>query len=162
MQAALSRRYVPMLDLLSAIFHLGLPVALITYFVFRRLYLRGDLDHNHNYNAIKASLKEIKQQRRDKNEKGHYEDYLHNKWMQFGGGFYGVAAVWTFIEIEIEDTYHFVVDFPGLDVLLENGVIGLIIGFFVNQITNFIQALVWFAYWIDQPERSFIAWFAVA
>jgi hypothetical protein len=86
-------------------------------------------------------------------------DRLMKHWSSFGGGFYGLAALWTFVIIEIRDAINFIFYFPGLDALFEDGLISLLVGVIVNQFTNAISALVWFNYW---PAESVLVWVIAA
>jgi hypothetical protein len=120
---------------------LGIPVFLVTWYLFRRLYQRGELTSGADYTAIKSHLKDIKKQ------KSGRDNLLHKKWMKFGGGFYGVTAVTTWVWIELVDLWGLIVDFPGFAAIFGDGVIGFLVGMLVNQFQNFLQALLWFAYW---------------
>ena len=76
-------------------------------------------------------------------------DLIHAKWMQFGGGFYGSMAFYTFVYIEILEIFDFLANIT----LPENFGIGpliqLVVAFFINSLKNLITAFVWFAYWPD-------------
>jgi hypothetical protein len=69
--------------------------------------------------------------------------------MKFGGGFYGLAALYTFVIVEIADISAFLMNFPGLNVLLADGIIALLVNALINQIMNFVTAITWFIYWGD-------------
>ena len=148
-------------DGLQAVFELGLPVAGLTWLLFYRLYSRGEIDRAADRKAIRTNLKQIK--KASKESRGRGGSVLHNKWMKFGGGFYGVAALWTFIVIEATDLVTTVAGFQGFDAMFEDGILGFIIHAVVNQITNFVNALVWFGYWAGgDTEHSLILWVAIA
>jgi hypothetical protein len=80
-------------------------------------------------------------------------------WSGFGGGFYGLAAMWTFVVTVVKDIFSFIFHFTGIDVLLEKGLINLLVEILVNQITNGVSALVWFSYW---PAQSIVVWVIAA
>jgi len=141
-------------DVLESLVVLGLPVFLMTWYLFRRLYQRGELKAGTNYKTIKSNLKSMKKQGKESS------DILHKKWMKFGGGFYGLTAVVSLILIEVVDIWNFLFHFPGFEVLFQDGLIGFVIGLFVNQLQNFIAACLWFAHWGD-GGRNVLVWIVV-
>lgn len=141
--------------LLKSFLVLGLPVMLMTWYLFRRLYERGELQVGSDNDTRNKQLKSIKKQ------KSGRENLLHRNWMKFGGGFYGTTAATTLLCIEFIDIWQFVFHFPGWSTLFEDGPIGFLIGLLLNQIQNFIQAALWFSYWGDGDGSIFI-WIAAA
>ena len=79
----------------------------------------------------------------------------------FGSGFYGLAGLWTFTIIEIGDFFSFIWNFPGIGVLFEDGVLDFIISLLINQLGNFITALLWFGYW-PGDDHSTLIWILIA
>lgn len=142
-------------EVLAALFVLGIPVFLITWYLFRRLYRTGRLELGVDMETLKQNLKELKKQKESSG------DFLHRNWMKFGGGFYGVTAVATLILIEISDLFSFLVNFPGFAALFENGVFSLIVDLIVNQIQNFITSLLWFSHW-GEGMSGILIWAASA
>lgn len=140
-------------DVLESLFVLGMPVFFLTWYLFRRLYQRGDLKVGTDYKTIKSDLKSIKKQGKKSS------DMLHKRWMKFGGGFYGLTAVVTLILVEVADIWNFLFDFPGFAALFEDGLIGFVVGLLVNQLQNFITALLWFAHWGE--GRNMLVWVLV-
>lgn len=51
-------------DILEALLVLGLSVFILSWYLFRRLHLRGDVRADSNYKTIKADLKTLKKQKR--------------------------------------------------------------------------------------------------
>lgn len=88
---------------------------------------------------------------------------LHDKWMKFGGGFYGVVALWTYVVIELQEIYQFLMAFTGLSGIADLLSLDLLIGFLINSIVNFVLAITWFAYWPEvlNSERILL-WLIVA
>lgn len=84
---------------------------------------------------------------------------IFDRWMWFGSGFYGLAALWTFIIVEVQDMLRFVFAFPGFAEIFKNGVIQAIIDLVMNQLMNILSAFIWFTYWSD---GSLITWVLVA
>lgn len=130
------------LDLLITITLLALPVGLLTWLLFGRLYAAGRLERGLDRKATRQALKRIrKETRKDKS------DFLNTRWMKFGGGFYGLVALWTFVCIEATELASFVAGFESFAKLFENGVLSFVIGVLANQLVNFITALLWFGWW---------------
>ena len=142
------------LEAFAAITKLGLPVACLSWLILSQLYNNGKLDRKEDRKSVAASLKAIKKSRRK--EKRSKLNLLQMKWMQFGGGFYGSAALWTFICIEILEIYSLVFNFPGFEKLFENGFFKLLVSLALNQIGNFVNAIVWFHYWSDNRQSVWI------
>ena len=94
-----------------------------------------------------------------KEEKGKKKNYLYGKWLWFGSGFYGLAALWTFIVVELKDLFYFIFAFPGFEALFGNGFISFLIAAILNQIGNIGSAFTWFHYW---PDNSVLIWIAAA
>jgi hypothetical protein len=68
---------------------------------------------------------------------------LISKWLDFGGGYYGTVAFVKLVFIELADIRDFLLDWQGIDALVNQSVIGLIIAFFVEQYQNFVAAIIW-------------------
>jgi hypothetical protein len=148
-----------MSDFLIAVVELGLPIAALSWLLFNRLYSRGDLARDADRKAIRAGLKQIKSE--TKKSQAPADSILHAKWMRFGGGFYGVAALWTLIVIETGGLAAFVAHPSSLEAMFKDGVIGFLVNLVVNQFTGFLQALLWFNWWSARGHNS-VTWIAVA
>jgi hypothetical protein len=148
-------------DFLEATFKLGLPLFLLSWLIFSKLYEGGAIARGGNkqeaQQQLKASYKAAK--KKPKGSSKTHVDRVIGHWSSFGGGFYGLAALWTFAVIEVKDMVSFIFQFPGLDVLLENGLINLLVGIIVNQVTNAVSAFIWFSYW---PSQSIVVWVLIA
>lgn len=133
---------------------LGMPVAALSWVIFYRLYGTGVLDRAANDKEIEQSLKDWKK------EEGP-SGFLQSRWMKFGGGFYGVAALWTFFCVEVSDLFGFVTDFPGLDALFAGGIVSFAVDVLINQLSNMLNALIWFTWWGGR-DSMVVAAFLVA
>jgi hypothetical protein len=156
------------LDILNAVFKLGLPMAGVSWFLFHRLYGQGNIDRSADRKAIKthvqslkANFKAEKKSRKQADTKlpRSHADIVFDKWMWFGSGFYGLAALWTFAVIEVSDIFNFIFNFPGLGGLLSEGLIELIISMAINQVQNIVTAFVWFSFW---DAHSIPLWVVIA
>ncbi|QIB64827.1 hypothetical protein [Kineobactrum salinum] len=136
---------------------LALPVTLLSWWLFDRLYAAGRLERGLDGKAFKSQLKRIKtESKKDKS------DFLSTRWMRFGGGFYGVAALWTFACIELTELAAFLADFNGFAALFEDGILAFVISFLVNQFVNFVMAFIWFTWWPDVAGGASIFLWLVA
>jgi len=146
-------------ELLRATFELGLPVAALSWLMFYRLYCRGELARDADRSAIRMSLREIRKETKQSQE--HADSMLHAKWMKFGGGFYGTAAVWTLFVIEASGVAGTIAHPSGLEAMLSNGPARLIANWVGNQISTLIQAALWFAWWPEKGESP-VVWVLIA
>ena len=137
-------------ELILAILQLGAPIAILSGLLLRRLYDRGALSREDDFDDLGGKIK----------PRG-VTDFVESKWVMLGGGFYGAAALWTLIVMEIDQGFGLLSDLPWLIEELQRGIINLAITFFIEQLMTFIDAALWFLYWPSQS--SFIAvWFVVA
>jgi hypothetical protein len=146
-------------QLLRATFELGLPVAALAWLLFYRLYSHGELARDADHKAIKTSLKQIRKVTKESQEPA--DSMLHSKWMKFGGGFYGTAALWTLIVSEASGAVGVVAHPSSIETMFHNGPATLIADWVSNQISTFVQAAVWFAWWPAKGESTMV-WFAAA
>lgn len=136
-----------MLQILEAVFKLGVPILILSWLLFSWLYREGKLEIKADRKATAGSLKEMKKASKEKDAAG--QNYIYDKWMWFGSGFYGLAALWTFLVMELVDLFNLVFDFPGFASLLAGGIINVILRGLMNQIENIVSAFLWFNYWSD-------------
>ena len=148
-------------DAALATLELGLPVALLTWALFLRLYETGQLERGLDKEALKTSMKALRKSGKGDKHSRRVDHLLHQKWMKFGGGFYGIAALWTLIVIEVKDLWQFLANLDQAGNLLDEGLLSLLIGMLVNQITNFVQAFLWFGQWVPD-DGDLPVWILVA
>ncbi len=141
-----------------AAFKLGIPVAGMSWLMFNWLYGAGQLSRNAGHKAIREQLDFIKKSH--KNNKAKSGNYLYRQWMMFGGGFYGLAILWTLLSIEVLELFSFLLNF-NLQALLADGLIALVVNFFVAQFGNIVSAVVWFAY-CPEGDQPMLPWILVA
>lgn len=82
-------------------------------------------------------------------------DPLHSKWMEFGGGFYGVVAFFTYALIELAEIRDFLLNLSGM---FRGGLISILVNFFIESIKNFITAIAWPAYWLSRIHSEQWLW----
>ncbi len=146
------------LDFIVATIQLGIPMVGLSWLIFFWLYRDGKLDRQADRKDIAANIKQMKTSF-DKKERKK-KNYVYDKWMWFGSGFYGLAALWTFIIVEISQFFSFIFDFPGFQFLFGNGLISFLVEFALGQLGNIINAFVWFTYWSE--DSSILVNFVVA
>lgn len=146
-------------ELPHAIFEIGLPVAVLSWLLFYRLYSRGELARDADRKAIGASLKSMRKAQKESKETP--DSLLHAKWMKFGGGFYGVAAAWTFIYINASGVIGVILHPSTVQDMFRNGIGGFISQQITGQIDTFVDAATWFSWWPGKGH-DLIVWFAVA
>lgn len=167
-------------ELFDACFKLGLPLAVLSWFLFSWLHREGKVDISGKPKDIEAEIKQLKQARKkDKtplkerlrnaffksqsmhngDKQKHNTEVLLDRWMWFGSGFYGLAAVWTLAVVEVMDLINFLRSFAGFAELFDSGVVALLTSFAVNQFTNIYSAFAWFTYW---TQHAIGLWILVA
>lgn len=83
-------------------------------------------------------------------------DFVHSKWMSFGGGFYGVVALLTYLFVELAEMRDFLLKLPNL---FEHSLVSLVVNFFVESLRNFVTAIAWPAYWLKRIHSEQWLWF---
>lgn len=149
------------LEFIEAVLWLGLPMLGLSWFLFNWLYNSGDVDRKADQKSTKEQLKSLgKSFKKDKKLASQSQAaYVYGRWAAFGGGFYGLTALWTFVVIEVSQTIQFIFRFPGFAKLFEDGFVDFFVELLVNQLGNIVSAFVWFAYW---PSETMILWVVVA
>lgn len=66
-----------------------------------------------------------------------------DKWLSFGGGYYGIMAFVQFVFIELGQIKSFINDWDGLAVFIDSLGINTIVSFILEQFQNFVAAIVW-------------------
>jgi hypothetical protein len=149
------------MDLVKATFYAGLPVQIFTflmvYYAYNKGYLTSDVNIRDAFKDKKNPAKKLSKA----NKKSLL--FLHSKWMTFGGGFYGLVALLTFIYIELDQTVQFLIHVTGwqsfLNLLTFDAILGMVIEAFVNM----LKALLWFTYWPNVFDMENVAiWFVAS
>lgn len=92
----------------------------------------------------------------------NYTDFLANKWLSFGGGFYGLVAVLTYIIVEAQEIFDLLSMPSGSEGIFSGISIGMLINFFIDSLMNFITAISWPVYWMNTGNAPFWQWFLAA
>ena len=111
-------------------------------------------------NKDKKALKKAKQEIKDQPWSWH--QIFLSKWMEFGGGFYGVVAVLTYLVVEGREVYDFLTSEATVMATIAQLGIGDLVQFFINSLMNFITAITWPVYWMGKTSYfSTWVWFLV-
>ncbi len=87
---------------------------------------------------------------------------LTAKWVEFGGGFYGLVAVLTYFIVEAQEIIELFSSENGVMDTISHIGIGTLVNFFIESILNFITAISWPIYWMGEGQAAFWQWFLVA
>ena len=141
---------------IEAILKLGLPLFILSWIIFHWLFSEGNIGRDAKQKTLKSQLKG--QKKLLKNSENKKVRFVYNRWAWFGGGFYGLAGLWTFLVIEIRDLVNFLAT-GNLMAGFDSGIVNFVISFLINQLANSIQALLWFSYW-PGPGGFMLIWIA--
>lgn len=144
---------------IEAALKLGLPMSVLGWLIFNWLYGADQLSREDGHQAIRTRLDEIR--KRHKTSKSRHGNYLYKQWIFFGGGFYGLAVLWTLLVIELRELAGFIFNFD-LAALMADGFIALVVNVVLSQLGNVVIALLWFAYWSDGTGQAVVAWVFMA
>lgn len=168
------------LELFRALLLAALPVGLASYFLFSWVLRRRAPGAVTSLKAIQRELKreskerskERKEQKRSVSERlaegAHFSagkpfDLVQNKWLKFGGGFYGVVGLLTYAVVELRDLWAFAMSFESIWMLIAQFGLDTLINLLVEALRNFIVAIAWPAYWLSsiQTQHPWL-WFVLA
>ncbi|BDX04798.1 hypothetical protein [Planctobacterium marinum] len=82
-----------------------------------------------------------------------------DKWLEFGGGYYGIIAFIQLVFIEIGQVRDFISDWSGLSDFIDSLGIGMLIRILIEQIMNFVAAICWPVDYLEQFSLTEIALF---
>ncbi len=106
--------------------------------------------------ALQESMKALGTAQKDKKQRQKIDPVM-DKWLRFGGGFYGLVALYTWILIELGDVANFLSGLWDVLISLKPGaIIGLLLELFIESIMNFVAAIAWPAYWLAESRHPFL------
>ncbi len=163
-----------MMEYIEATIKLGIPMVIMSWWVYSWLYRKGHIKVDATRKEAETQLKvqrdaakAAKKQQAQESNGGEQElaaakepeDFWLEKWMWFGGGFYGLAALWTLLVLEAIEIVQFAIGFPEFVSQFVGGPIDVAISFLINQMQNLFAAFAWVIYW----DNGFsLIWFAIA
>ncbi|MDO6445462.1 hypothetical protein Q4493_06680 [Colwellia sp. 1_MG-2023] len=147
-------------DAFVALFFAGLPVYafsfLMVYFSYQKGYLSTSIAFKNAFDKNDENPSQLSK----KNKKNL--PFFHSKWVTFGGGFYGLIAVLTFLIIELLQIVNFWLGVTRWQDVTDLFSIGAFIGMIVDSFMNMITAAIWFTYWPNKlPASHFLLWILI-
>ncbi len=152
-----------LIEALRALLLAGIPIAFLSYYLIHWAFKRGlpvkkdktDKSQESDDNNAKNKKKKAKREKTG--------NLAYDKWALFGGGYYGIMALATWLHVEILDIYRAFSAFESLSHFLDSISVHFFIGLIIEAITNLITAFVWFTYWDDVIAMdSPLLWLAVS
>ena len=148
-------------DIVKALLFAGIPIGvfsfLMVYYAYFKNYLSTDVEFKHAFKK--------KGQAQSTLSKKHKKDllFLHSKWVTFGGGFYGLVALLTFMVIELLQIVNFLMSVNSLQDITALFSISALISMFVDSLVNMLKAAIWFTYWPDMIDaKNLVVWLLIA
>jgi hypothetical protein len=146
-------------EILPAVLKAGLPLGLASYalvwWTLKKNYVGSPVD-------LDDFRSEVKRLAKDKETKKQ-GDPVYRKWLAFGGGFYGLVGLLTYVLVELGEIRDFFLQFESISALISGISFDLIIGLMVDALSNFVVAIAWPVYWMNDIDSNNIwVWFAVA
>lgn len=133
-----------MIEILKTVFIAGVPVGLVGFGLVLWSIKKNYLSAEDSLDV----LKEKKKQSDDK-ESSFKLDPIHQKWLFFGGGYYGTMAFITYLHIEALEMVEFFSNYTSFSNLIDQITFGAVISLIVQSFLNIIPAFIWFTYWPD-------------
>lgn len=129
-----------------------IPVFVITYLMVSRAIVSKRIDSFSDTKELNLAMKNMSKRYKEKkkNDKKHVSDNrVLDKWLYFGGGFYGLMAFITYFYIEIGEILAFLGKLAAMKLseLWSQVSFDLLVDLFIEAIQNLIDAFVWFNYW---------------
>jgi hypothetical protein len=147
-------------------FKVALPIGALSFAMVWWALLRGYLKDTSGVDALRKEIKALtKEKSRNKKEKKPQAktDPVHDKWLRFGGGFYGLVALYTYGLVEFREVRDFIAGFGGISEFLSQLNFDMFINLFIDALTNFITAIAWPMYWMSDISSDRIwLWFIIA
>ncbi|TDF39360.1 hypothetical protein EYS14_07510 [Alteromonadaceae bacterium M269] len=142
------------IEIIRAILFAGIPIFVVSYFMINRAIQSKQLDRFNDSDGLDSAMKVMVKQYKENKKKKVKQDTnpVMAKWMYFGGGFYGLMALITYLYIEAKEIFEFVVKLFKLswDQVWSHIGFDLLVDLLVEAIQNLISAFVWFHYWADE------------
>jgi len=135
-------------DLFNALFVAGLPMFFLS-FALVSLALHGGKLAGETVTQLRGSIASLSKAHKGKGQQQKADPALRH-WFRFGGGFYGLVALYTWLLIEADDLLEFFGGLANVMVNLDPGaLLELLIEIFVESLINFVAAIAWPSYWLS-------------
>jgi hypothetical protein len=160
-------------EFFEALIKVGVAVAAVSYLLVWWALKKNYIGSVDSLKMMEGEFKRLSSAKsKNKKKKGNSTDDaeevrkmnpFHNKWLSFGGGFYGVVGLLTYAVVELGEIRDFISGFDGLASFISDITPELFIGLFIDSIKNFIVAIAWPVYWMSDISADHIwIWFVVA
>lgn len=147
-----------MATVFTAVIWFALPVGLFSYLAMGWLMKEGKLPASMDRKALKEHMKTMKKEGEIKKL-----NPIFKKWMDFGGGFYGAAAVYTYMIVETGEVLGFIFKMLNPDNWTFDIGLDLLIRLIIETFSNLLLALLWFTYWpSDNSPFAILIYFLAA
>ena len=127
-------------SILTALVTVTLPVGVLTLLVFFWFNRKGIVIESAEQRAVNKPDEPA----------GKPNDFIHGKWVRFGGGFYGMLALITYLWVEVQELIGLTTNFNFTELTVSSIIFTLIIKFILASIFNLVTALTWPFYWANQ------------
>ncbi|MGQ8365518.1 hypothetical protein [Glaciecola sp. 1036] len=144
-------------DILKAAAYAGIPVFIFSFLMVRRALASNRLKDFSGMHEFEKSMKDLSKSQKKQSkipDVKNIGNYALDKWLNYGGGFYGLMVFLTFVCIEIGQVISFFKKLFSLNLseLFSNVSIQLLVKFFIDAIMNLVDAFIWFIYWPKQID----------
>ncbi len=140
---------------LDLIFEAGLPVFLLT-FVLVYWALRDGRLAGKSVKELQAGIGSLSKPSKSQAARTSVDPALE-RWLRFGGGFYGLIALYTWLLIEWEDVATFIAGLADVLFSFEPArLFSLVLNLFIESIMNFVVAIGWPAYWLSKSREAWL------
>ncbi len=144
-------------EFFKAVIMAALPVGALSFGIVWWALHKGYLKERDGVKALRQEIKSLGKKRSREKKK---INPLHDKWFKLGGGFYGIVGLYTYALVEWNE----ITDLLGnLGRVFTKFSPGIFINFFIESITNFIIAVTWPIYWMNEVSSDWIwMWLVLA
>ncbi|MEP0202782.1 MAG: hypothetical protein ABJ084_14320 [Halioglobus sp.] len=137
-----------LINLFNALFVAGLPMFFLSFALVSWALHDGKLA-GETVTQLRGSIASLSKAHKGKGQQQKADPALRH-WFRFGGGFYGLVALYTWLLIEADDLLEFFGGLANIVVNLDPGaLLGLLIEIFVESLINFVAAIAWPSYWLS-------------
>lgn len=140
----------------EAVIYAGIPTAVVSFLMMlwaiRKNYLLVDDD----LDVLKKSKEEDDLSEDDNSSNDQESKYnpVHQKWLYFGGGYYGLMALVTYIYLEVLEVIEFIGNYESFNQLMDQITVKAIFGLVIESFLNIIPAFTWFIYWPKELDMT--------
>lgn len=142
-------------DIFSALLTAGLPLFLLS-FALVSLALHRERLAGGSVKELQGNIQALGKSQKDKRTRREINPAL-SKWFSFGGGFYGLVALYTWLLIESDEAADFLRGLGGVVINLDPGALfGLVLELLIESLINFLLAIGWPVYWQAESDNALL------